>query len=111
MKIEMKLTLNNMKNNIKRTIFTIISIMLCTVLIFTTMLLISSIRNGISNTIETAYNDYHIIIRNLDIDSFYRIKDKDYIDKIYIQEYGDNQLKEIEKPYNYLSTKNNINIY
>ena len=32
MKIEMKLTLNNMKNNIKRTIFTIISIMLCTVL-------------------------------------------------------------------------------
>lgn len=111
MKIEMKLTLNNMKNNIKRTIFTIISIMLCTVLIFTTMLLISSIRNGISNTIETAYNDYHIIIRNLDIDSFYRIKDKDYIDKIYIQEYGDNQLKEIEKPYNYLSTKNNINVY
>lgn len=111
MKIEIKLTLNNMKNNIKRTIFTIISIMLCTVLIFTTMLLISSIRNGIAKNIETAYNDYHVIIRHLDMDSFYKIKDKEYIDKIYIQEDGDNQLKEIEKSYNYFSTKNNINVY
>ncbi len=48
MKIETKLTLNNMKKNIKRTVFTTISIILCSVLIFTTLIIISSIRNGIT---------------------------------------------------------------
>lgn len=111
MKIETRLTFNIMKKNIKRTIFTIISIILCTILVFTTMLLISSIRNGISNNLKTEYNDYHFIIKNLDIDSFNKIKDKEYIDKIYIQEDDDKQLKEIEKSYTFLSTKNNINVY
>lgn len=47
MKTELKLTLNNLKSNIKRTLFTIISIMLCSILIFTTTILVSSIKNGI----------------------------------------------------------------
>ncbi len=111
MKIETKLALNNMKKNKKRSVFTTISIMLCTVLIFTILILISSIRNGISENIETKYNDYHFIIRNLDVNSFNKIKDKEYIDKIYIQEDGDKKLKEIEKPYTSLNIKNDINVY
>ena len=47
MKTELKLTLNNLKSNKKRTLFTIISIMLCSILIFTTTILVSSIKNGI----------------------------------------------------------------
>ena len=47
MKTELNLTLNNLKSNIKRTLFTIISIMLCSILIFTTTILVSSIKNGI----------------------------------------------------------------
>lgn len=107
MRIETKLTLNNMRKNIKRTIFTIISITLCTTLILTTMLVISSIRAGIAENIETEYNDYHFIIRDLDSDSFNKIKDKEYIDKIYIQENNDKQLdayiryKNIKKVCNY----------
>ena len=111
MKIETKLALNNMKKNKKRSVFTTVSIMLCTVLIFTTLILISSIRNGISENIETEYNDYHFIIRNLDVNSFNKIKDKEYIDKIYIQEDGEKKLKEIEKPYTSLNIKNDINVY
>ena len=111
MKIETKLALKNMKKNKKRSVFTTVSIMLCTVLIFTTLILISSIRNGISENIETEYNDYHFIIRNLDVNSFNKIKDKEYIDKIYIQEDGEKKLKEIEKPYTSLNIKNDINVY
>ena len=111
MKIETKLALNNMKKKKKRSVFTTVSIMLCTVLIFTTLILISSIRNGISENIETEYNDYHFIIRNLDVNSFNKIKDKEYIDKIYIQEDGEKKLKEIEKPYTSLNIKNDINVY
>lgn len=111
MKIETKLALNNMKKNKKRSVFTTVSIMLCTVLIFTTLILISIIRNGISENIETEYNDYHFIIRNLDVNSFNKIKDKEYIDKIYIQEDGEKKLKEIEKPYTSLNIKNDINVY
>ncbi len=110
MKIEIKLTFNNIRKNIKRMIFTIISIILCTILIFTTILLISSVRNGITENIETEYNDYHFIIRDLDIDSFNKIKDKRYIDKIYIQEEEDDQLKKLEEPYTFDGI-NNINVY
>ena len=63
MNIETRLTLNNIKRNRKRTLFTIISIALCTVLIFITILLVSSIRNGITENIETEYNDYHVAIK------------------------------------------------
>ena len=76
MKIEMKLTYNNMKNNIKRTTFTTISMILCTFLILTTMIIISSIRNGITENIDIKYNDYHMVIKDLDIDSFNRIRNK-----------------------------------
>ena len=79
MNIETRLTLNNIKKNKKRTLFTIISIALCTVLIFTTILLISSIRNGIAENIETKDNDYHLAIRNLDIENFNKIKNKNNV--------------------------------
>ena len=52
MKIETKLAFNNMKKNKKRTIFTTISIALCAVLIFVTMLLVCSIKSGITENIE-----------------------------------------------------------
>ena len=74
MKIETKLAFNNMKKNKKRTIFTTISIALCAVLIFVTMLLVCSIKSGITENIEKDYNDYHLIIRNLSVDDFNKIK-------------------------------------
>lgn len=46
MKTELKLTLNNLKSNIKRTLFTIISIMLCSILIFTTTILVRNSQIG-----------------------------------------------------------------
>ncbi len=111
MKIETKLAFSNIKRNIKRTIFTTMSIALSSVFIFVTILLISSIKSGIVENIETEYNDYHIIIRNLSKDDFDKLKDKQYIDKIYIEENDDKQLQKLEKPYNSLETENNFNIY
>ena len=108
MKIQTKLLFNNMKMNIKRTIFTTISIALCTFLILTTLLAISSIRNGINENIDTQYNDYHFIIKDLDIDSLNKIKDKEYINKIYVQENDEEPLQEFDKTFNY---SNNINVY
>ncbi len=111
MEIEIKLAVSNIKNNIKRTIFTITSIILCTVLIFTTVLLISSIRNGITENVESQYNDYHFIVKDIDMNSFSKIKDKEYIDKIYIQEYNKEQLYELKRPYTSFKIENNINVY
>ena len=111
MKIEAKLTINNMKQNKKRTIFTIISIILCAVIIFVTMLLISSIKTGIAKNIEKEYNDYHFIIKDINANSLSKIKDKEYIEKIYIKEKDVNYLKKLEKPYNLISTNENIDIY
>ena len=108
MKIQTKLLFNNMKMNIKRTIFTTISIALCTFLILTTLLVISSIRIGINENIDTQYNDYHFIIKDLDIDSLNKIKGKEYINKIYVQENDEEPLQEFDKTFNY-STK--INVY
>ena len=85
MKIETKLALNSLKRNKKRTLYTTISLILCTALILTTILLISSIRNGVSENFDTEYNDYHIILKNLSPERFNKIKNKTYIDKIYIQ--------------------------
>ena len=62
MKIETRLTIKNMRKNIKRTIYTTISIALCVFLIFTTLILISSIRNGINEGTNIKYNDYDFII-------------------------------------------------
>ena len=111
MNIETKLTFNDIKKNKKRTLFTIISITLCTVLIFTTIILISSIRNGITDNIETGGNDYQIEIDNLDIATFNNIKNNANIDKIYVQ-YKDNvQLEQLEKPYELENSDSEINVY
>lgn len=111
MKVEMKLVYNNMKKNIKRMIFTTISIILCTFLILTTMLVVSSIRNGITDNIANENNDYSFIIKEIDMDSFNKIKNKEYIDKIYIKESETKLLKEVEKPYDSFKIDNNVNIY
>ena len=111
MKIQTQLLFNNIKINIKRTIFTTISIALCTFLILTTLLVISSIRNGINENIDTQYNDYHFIIKDLDIDSFNKIKDKEYINKIYVQENDEEPLKELDKTSNPFNKNINVNIY
>ena len=111
MKIQTQLLFNNIKINIKRTIFTTISIALCTFLILTTLLVISSIRNGINENIDTQYNDYHFIIKDLDRDSFNKIKDKEYINKIYVQENGEEPLKELDKIHNPFDNNNSINVY
>ena len=111
MKIQTKLLLNNIKINIKRTIFTTISISLCTFLILTTLLVISSIRNGINENIDTQYNDYHFIIKDLDINSLNKIKDKEYINKIYVQENDEAPLKELYKTSNLFNNNININVY
>ena len=64
MKTELKLTLNNLKSNKKRTLFTIISIMLCSILKFTTTILVSSIKNGI---IEISEQDESQLTRRYNI--------------------------------------------
>lgn len=110
MKIEGRLICSNMKENMRRTIFTIISIILCSFLIFTTILVISSIRNGITENIENDYNDYHFMIKDLDLNSFNIIKDKEYIEKIYIQK-GENEKLEEYKNTSIIDEDNNINVY
>lgn len=99
MKIELKLTLNNIKKNKKRTFFTTISIMMCSILIFLTTMLVSSVKNGIKELSEKEYNDYHIILRDLNSEDFNKIKDKEYIEKIYIQEDSNKNLKRVDKKF------------
>lgn len=111
MKVETKLTIKNMRKNIKRTIYTTILIALCTFLIITTLLLISSIRNGINEVTNIQYNDYNFIIKELNIDDFTQIKDKSYIDKIYIQEGEDEPLKELDEIYIPFNNTGTINVY
>lgn len=111
MKIERKITIKNMRKNIKRTIYTTISIALCTFLIFTTLILISSIRNGINEGTNIQYNDYDFIIKGLNTDEFSQIKDKSYIDKIYIQEDDDEPLKESDEIDNLFNNTDTINVY
>ena len=108
MKIEAKLALNNMRKNKKRTLYTTISLILCTMLILTTLILISSIRNGVSENFETEYNDYHIILKNLSPERFNTIKNKTYIDKIYIQTEENEPIERVDKTYN---PTENITVY
>ena len=110
MKIEGRLIYSNMKKNMRRTIFTIISIILCSFLIFTTILVISSIRNGITENIENDYNDYHFMIKDIDLNGFNIIKDKEYIEKIYVQK-GENEKLEEYKITPIIDEDNNINTY
>ena len=109
MKIEIKLALNNMKKNKKRTIFNILSIALCSCLIFTTILIITSIRESIKEKVNTAYKDFHFIIKDISIDDFDKLKTKKYIDKIYIKEDGKETLKQVDASYN--PSNNNLNVY
>lgn len=111
MKTELKLTLNNLKSNIKRTLFTIISIMLCSILIFTTTILVSSIKNGIIEISEKEKNDYHVILKDLSNKDFEKIKNKEYIEKIYIQKINDTELTEVDKNYVMNDNEKNLNIY
>ena len=111
MKTELKLTLNNLKSNIKRTLFTIISIMLCSILIFTTTILVSSIKNGIIEISEKEKNAYHVILKDLSNKDFEKIKNKEYIEKIYIQKINDTELTEVDKNYVMKDNEKNSNIY
>ena len=111
MKIEAKLTIKNMRKNIRRTVYTTLSIALCTFLIFTTLLLISSIRNGINEVSNIQFNDYHFIIKELNEADFNKIKDKDYIDKIYIQKNENEPLQELDDVATPFGNTNKINIY
>ena len=111
MKTELKLTLNNLKSNIKRTLFTIISIMLCSILIFTTTILVSSIKNGIIEISEKEKSDYHVILKDLSNKDFEKIKNKEYIEKIYIQKINDTELTEVDKNYVMKDNEKNLNIY
>ena len=110
MKIETKLTIKNMKKNIKRTIYTTISIALCVFLIFTTLILISSIRKGINEGTNIKYNDYDFIIRGVSKDEFNQIKDKAYIDKIYIQESENDSLKELDETSDF-NNSDTLNVF
>lgn len=111
MKIELKLTLNNIKKNKKRTFFTTISIMMCSILIFLTTMLVSSVKNGIKELSEKEYNDYHIILRDLNSEDFNKIKDKEYIEKIYIQENGNKNLKRVDRNYDINTNQEKMNLY
>lgn len=110
MKIETKLTIKNMKKNLKRTIYTTISIALCVFLIFTTLILISSIRKGINEGTNIKYNDYDFIIRGVSKDEFNQIKDKAYIDKIYIQESENDSLKELDETSDF-NNSDTLNVF
>ena len=111
MKTELMLTLNNLKSNIKRMLFTIISIMLCSILIFTTTILVSSIKNGIIEISEKEKNDYHVILKDLSNKDFEKIKNKEYIEKIYIQKINDTELTEVDKNYVTKDNEKILNIY
>lgn len=111
MKIETKLTFNNMKKNIKRTIYTTISIALCAFLIITTLLVATSISDSFNENIDNKYNDYHFVIRNIDLDSFNKIKNKEYINQIYLQENDEGQLYEIDNLPDSFQVVDGINIY
>lgn len=107
MNIETKLVLKNIEKNKKRTVFTIISVILCTLLIATTILVMTSIRTSVK---ENTTN-YHFAIKDLDVEEFNKIKDKKYIECIYIQKNNQGQLveiKELEKP---LKNNDKINTY
>lgn len=111
MKIETKLTFNNMKKNIKRTIYTTISIALCAFLIITTLLVSTSISESFNKNISSQYNDYHFVIRNIALDSFNKIKNKEYINQIYLQENDEEQLYEIDNLPDSFKIIDGINIY
>ena len=111
MKIETKLTFNNMKKNIKRTIYTTISIALCAFLIISTLLVATSISTSFKENIASKYNDYYFVIKNINLDNFNKIKNKEYISQIYLQENDEGQLYEIDNLPDSFQIVDGINIY
>lgn len=110
MNIEIKLAFNNLRKYWKRTLFTTISIILCSTLLFTTMLMVSSIKSGIDENFKANHNDYSFIIKNVSIEDIIKIKQKPYVEKIYIQENETQTLKELKESDN-LANTDNMNIY
>lgn len=111
MKIENKLTFNNIRKNIKRTIYTTISIALCSFLIIATLLVATSISENFKENISQKYNDYYFFIKNISLDRFNKIKTKEYIKQIYLQENNEGQLYEIDNLPDSFQITDGINIY
>ena len=111
MKIETKLTFNNIRKNIKRTIYTTISIALCSFLIIATLLVATSIGKSFKENIAQKYNDYYFLIKNISLDRFNKIKTKEYIKQIYLQEDNEGQLYEIDNLPDSFQITDGINIY
>lgn len=111
MKIETKLTFNNIRKNIKRTIYTTISIALCSFLIIATLFVATSIGKSFKENIAQKYNDYYFFIKNISLDRFNKIKTKEYIKQIYLQENNEGQLYEIDNLPDSFQITDGINIY
>lgn len=111
MKIETQLTFNNIRKNIKRTIYTTISIALCSFLIIATLFVATSISNSFKENIAPKYNDYYFLIKNISLDRFNKIKTKEYIKQIYLQEDNEGQLYEIDNLPDSFQITDGINIY
>lgn len=111
MKIETKLTFNNIRKNIKRTIYTTISIALCSFLIIATLFVATSIGKSFKENIAQKYNDYYFLIKNISLDRFNKIKTKEYIKQIYLQENNEGQLYEIDNLPDSFQITDGINIY
>lgn len=111
MKIETQLTFNNIRKNIKRTIYTTISIALCSFLIIATLLVATSISSSFKENIAQKYNDYYFLIKNINLDRLNKIKTKEYIAQIYLQENNEGQLYEIDNLPDSFQITDGINIY
>ena len=111
MKIETQLTFNNIRKNIKRTIYTTISIALCSFLIIATLLVATSIGKSFKENIAQKYNDYYFSIKNINLDRLNKIKTKEYIAQIYLQENNEGQLYEIDNLPDSFKITDGINIY
>lgn len=107
MKIEVKIAKKEIKRNIKREIYTIISIILCTILITTFTTVITSVKKGIDESFAKENNNYHLMIKNINIEDLNKIKSEDFVDKIYIKDDKDESLKELVNE----NIDNNTNIY
>ena len=115
MKIENKLAINSLKKYKKRYLYITISIILGSFLLFTTMLLISSIKSGMTEAINKEYDDYngyHVEMNNVQLGYINIIKEKEYVDTIYIQIDDEEKIKEIESiDSSKLESANFIKIY
>lgn len=114
MKIEKKLAINSLKKYKKRYLYIIISIILCSFLLFTAMLVISSIRTGINEAIDkeySGYSGYHVEMENAPIEYIDVIDKKEYVKEIYVQ-IDNKKIEELENiDESELENAGQINIY